>query len=127
MHAMAAACMPVFLAVKLVPLVRNRCFPPFIYGLACLWFLLMPLSRLYLGVHSPVDVVAGCLLGVLVLPPFLLYSGRVDMFLMRSSWTGAFIIALLVLGVLLYPRPHKWTNAYGRCRRRRRRRLDRRR
>lgn len=45
--------------------VKNRNIRYFLYICAVLWFILVSYSRLYLGVHYPVDILVGGLIGII--------------------------------------------------------------
>jgi undecaprenyl-diphosphatase len=45
--------------------IKNRYLRYFLYVCAISWFLLVSYSRLYLGVHYPIDIIAGGLIGIL--------------------------------------------------------------
>ena len=81
--------------------------------LSAVYAISVALSRLYLGVHSVYDVVAGAFLGVGIMLFLHTYADSLDVFLFQ--WTGAAYvqIAILVLFIVGYPRPGPWTASFG--------------
>ncbi len=68
----------VFLALALCYLARNMQKPlrHVIYGACAIAAIAICLSRIDLGVHTPLQVAAGCLLGVVLAIVFILVSNR---------------------------------------------------
>jgi len=87
------------------------------------WSVSMCLSRLYMGVHSGLDVVVGLLLGLGVVATLLSLGDQIDAMLTSAAATGvgaiggaappAVLCGLILLLVATYPRPKVWTNAAG--------------
>jgi len=84
-HAMMASCLPLYvwfysyLHAATLGLTQWHCV--FICILMCFWSSSVMFSRLYLGVHSPADIVAGGLLGCLLLSAFLQIDDAIDFFI----------------------------------------------
>lgn len=79
------------------------------------WFVSCTLSRFYMGVHSPADVIAGLALGVVGLAVNLAVGDAVDAWILSSPhvwWVTPLTVAVLMLA---YPRPVRpaWTSSPG--------------
>lgn len=66
----------------------------------------IPLSRLYLGVHFPTDLLGGYILGALLLVLFLKFALKVEAWLVRKEffWQIASAIVLPILLILIHPK-----------------------
>jgi membrane-associated phospholipid phosphatase len=73
-------------------------------SLIVLWSFGVLLSRLYLGVHSPADIVCGGIIGVIVLCLLMLADDYVDWYISQQSLQPQLKIFVLVL-LLLYVHP----------------------
>ena len=71
------------------------------------------LSRLYLGVHSVYDVLAGALLGTLVMVLLHMYGDALDVLLYQYSGAVYVHILILLLYIVCYPRAGAWTASFG--------------
>ena len=69
--------------------------------LAVVLMVLIPLSRIYLGVHFPTDVLAGLIIGVIWLGLFLLIEPRLEPWLARQSAAVQMGLAVVVPIILL--------------------------
>ena len=94
---------------------EQHSFPvdPLWWRLAWLHVLITGLSRMYLGVHSPADIIAGATLGFIGTRVLDIYGDYVDQFL--YSTTSGFILTLLTLlaFVYLHPRAIPWRVSYS--------------
>lgn len=102
-HAMMASCLPLYvwfysyLHAATLGLSSMHC--GFICLLMCIWSSSVMLSRLYLGVHSPADIVSGGLLGCLLLSAYLQIDDALDFFV---STPGIYpVLCYLALVLLL--------------------------
>lgn len=69
-------------------------------------------GRLYLGMHSAIDVAAGAVIGALVPLLWRLVEGAVYDFVLRDRNLEAFMMALVVLLLFAYPAPESATPSY---------------
>lgn len=74
---------------------------PLLWGVFAAAIVLVPLSRLYLGVHFPSDLVAGIALGALMLAAFAIAAPRVEHWLAASAIGWQLTAATVVPTVLL--------------------------
>ena len=70
----------------------------------------IPLSRLYLGVHFPTDLLGGYILGGVLLVLYLRYGGRVETWLVQKGirWQMAAAIGVPIILIIFSPQdvPH---------------------
>jgi membrane-associated phospholipid phosphatase len=88
-HTMSATCLPLYcwfysyLHKSQLGLNSVHCIC--ICLLMCLWSVLVMFSRLYLGVHSPADIVSGGILGCILLSLFLQIDDQIDLFISQKG------------------------------------------
>jgi membrane-associated phospholipid phosphatase len=76
------------------------------------WLLLTPVSRLYLGVHSLLDIAAGAAMGVLLAIPVYLFRAALAAALAEVPGAVA-LLGAAAAALWVYPRTDRWTNALG--------------
>ncbi|XP_066485736.1 sphingosine-1-phosphate phosphatase 1 [Tiliqua scincoides] len=100
-HAMSGTAIP----VSLVLLSYGRWQYPLMYGLilAVCWCSLVCCSRIYMGMHSILDVIAGFFYALLILAVFFPAVGPVDSFNLTYKYSPLIIISLhLALGIFSF-------------------------
>merc|ERR1711937_444080 len=107
-HAVMASCLPLYvwfysyLHAATLGLTQWHCV--FICILMCFWSSSVMFSRLYLGVHSPADIVAGGLLGCLLLSAFLQIDDAIDFFIsIQGVYPIICYLALVLCLCALFP------------------------
>jgi len=70
---------------------------------ACFFCILISSSRLYFGMHSLADIVAGIILGVVMLAVLVPFSDAIDSFLLTHSASPGILITTAVTLMLIYP------------------------
>ncbi|XP_001377789.1 sphingosine-1-phosphate phosphatase 1 [Monodelphis domestica] len=100
-HAMSGTAIP----LSLVLLTYGRWQYPLMYGLviATCWCCLVCLSRIYLGMHSILDIIAGFLYAIFILAAFYPYVELIDNFNQTYKYSPLIIISLhLALGIFSF-------------------------
>jgi len=103
-HAMMATCLPLYvwfytyLHQAQLGLGRGDCLV--VCGLMCTWSVLVMFSRLYLGVHSPADIVTGGILGGLLLSLYLQVDDQIDIFISQKGMEPIVCYLIFVLFLL---------------------------
>lgn len=114
-HSMAAISIPFYMLAVYQPFQSYETFPVALI-IAILWFLCMSFSRLYMGVHCTLDIVAGWTFGVVIVVPVYYLLNDVDHIVMSHEHSPLIIFGFSMFLVLLYPllaRSVRWTNSYG--------------
>ncbi len=83
--------------------------------IATVYALMLSFSRLYLGVHFPMDIVSGWIIGFLLLVVYLLIFPKVEKFLERRSLITALIISFTIFGALMLWMPSRHIMGLGGC------------
>ncbi|KAL4107164.1 hypothetical protein QTP88_017549 [Uroleucon formosanum] len=110
-HAMISIALP----FSVLYFISNRYQINFSIGIIIvfLWCMLISLSRLYLGMHTVLDVIAGLLLATILLIPFVPLADVLDRYLMYNEWTPLILIVVTVSLILIYPTGDQWTPTKG--------------
>jgi len=114
-HAMVAVCMSNTLLTALIDHVKDF---PFVVGFCAVvvWCLLTCLSRLYLGVHSVIDVYSGLVLGFVCLLLLKYFGITIENYVMQHDnyYVPFAVLAGFVFLLLIYPRNRKvWSSSFG--------------
>jgi len=111
-HSMCGIAMPFALLIFTI----ERYQYPVIFGVipAIFWCSSVCGSRLYLGMHTVLDVIAGLLFGALILGGLILPNiDAVDEYLVTDSYAPITLCIVIALSVVLYPAGNTWTPARG--------------
>ena len=87
-------------------------FPPSLaLSVTCVWVVLVTGSRMYLGMHSLADILAGLLLTTLLMPTLLHLVSLSDIFLLSSPLAPLLSLSASLLALLLFPSTphHHWS------------------
>ncbi|XP_071735535.1 lipid phosphate phosphatase delta-like [Rutidosis leptorrhynchoides] len=83
----------------------NTSFQIAAFAFVCLLVALIGLGRIYLGMHSVVDIVSGLVFGLAILGLWLSIHEYVDNFIVSGQNVTSFWIALSILLLFAYPTP----------------------
>ncbi|KAI3905547.1 hypothetical protein MKX01_036456 [Papaver californicum] len=73
--------------------------------IACLFVGLIGFGRIYLGMHSPVDVIGGLIIGLVILRLWLMVHHYVDQFIVLGQNVTSYWATLSLLLLFAYPTP----------------------
>lgn len=110
-HAMIAVGVPFSLLV----FTMHRYEYPFMIGLslALLWCILVCVSRLYLGMHTVLDIICGLILVICLLAIAFPMANMIDHFQITNNYAPLYTLAVFTLLAYLYPKSDRWTPARG--------------
>ncbi|RVE41166.1 hypothetical protein evm_014183 [Chilo suppressalis] len=77
--------------------------------IAVAWCTLICVSRVYLGMHSVLDIAAGLLLSSLLLVVLIPVVDWLDGLLLTNNFAPLIVITLSILAIVFYPDADKWT------------------
>ncbi|XP_014674948.1 PREDICTED: sphingosine-1-phosphate phosphatase 1-like [Priapulus caudatus] len=80
---------------------------------ATAWCALVALSRLYMGMHSALDVIAGLLLAAALMIALLRWVDAFDEFQLQSRIAPLFTVGVAVALAVNYPELDKWSTSRG--------------
>ncbi|XP_033225542.1 sphingosine-1-phosphate phosphatase 1-like isoform X2 [Belonocnema kinseyi] len=110
-HAMVGVSIP----FSVVLFTMNR----YIYSLpvgiliATMWCALICTSRLYLGMHTVLDLIVGLILAIALMVPLVPLVDTTDYYFLTNGWALSVLIAITIATVVYYPHSDKWTPTRG--------------
>uniref|UniRef100_A0A1L8DYC7 Putative sphingoid base-phosphate phosphatase n=1 Tax=Nyssomyia neivai TaxID=330878 RepID=A0A1L8DYC7_9DIPT len=110
-HAMVSVAIPFSVLIYTL----DRYQYPAIVGIAIslIWSTVICFSRIYLGMHSVLDIVAGLLLtGALMLPLIPLVDWA-DYHILSHQFSPFLLLIISILLITIYPRADRWTPTRG--------------
>ncbi|KOB75253.1 putative sphingoid base-phosphate phosphatase [Operophtera brumata] len=81
--------------------------------IAVLWCTLICVSRIYLGMHSVLDIAAGLLLSTALLVVLIPVVDRLDGILLTGTYAPLVVIPFSIAVIVFYPNADKWTPTRG--------------
>jgi len=102
-HSMNSITVPVFLVGYLHQRGLLEITPMIVLAIA-LWTLCISTSRMYLGVHSPADVIGGWTIGLQITWLFLTYGENIDLFITQHPLLPISLTFIMILLVTIHPR-----------------------
>lgn len=77
--------------------------------IAFLWCAVISVSRLYLGMHTVLDVIVGLLLASLLMIPIVPLVDLMDSYILTSQWSPMLLIFISIAIIAYYPKSNIWT------------------
>ncbi|CAG4966943.1 unnamed protein product [Colias eurytheme] len=81
--------------------------------IAVSWCTLICVSRIYLGMHSVLDIAAGLLLSSSLLVVLVPLVDQLDGLLLTEYWSPLMVLAVSILVIVYHPQSDKWTPTRG--------------
>lgn len=110
-HAMVGVSIP--LSVILFTKDRYIYSVPMGCAFAFCWCTLICFSRIYLGMHSILDIVAGLSLALLLMIPMVPLVDAVDHICMTEPWSPIVVLLVAVFVLVIFPHSDHWTPTWG--------------
>jgi len=110
-HAMVGMALPVSMLIFTVERYEYSLWYGVIFALA--WCLLVCGSRLYLGMHSALDIIAGLVLASLLMLILVPLVDMIDHFHLTSPYSPFITIPVIVAMAKFYPKSDRWSPARG--------------
>ncbi|XP_076174437.1 sphingosine-1-phosphate phosphatase 2 [Ptiloglossa arizonensis] len=83
------------------------------WTIAFLWCTLVCMSRLYLGMHTVLDILAGLILAIVLMIPLVPLVDMINDYIICNVWALATLIAISICVIVYYPCSKKWTPTRG--------------
>ncbi|XP_011059161.1 PREDICTED: sphingosine-1-phosphate phosphatase 1-like [Acromyrmex echinatior] len=106
-HAMVGLTIP----FSMILFTMDKYIYPFSVGfiIASLWCTLVSMSRLYLGMHTVLDIVVGLVLAIALMIPLVPLVDITSPYIVTNFWLLAMLIAISIAIIVYYPSNSKWT------------------
>ncbi|GJQ82116.1 hypothetical protein Trydic_g15903 [Trypoxylus dichotomus] len=77
------------------------------------WCALICISRIYLGMHSVLDIIAGLVLSIILMFPLVPLADQLDNYFLTSPTGPLLCLVFSILVIIYYPNSDKWTPTRG--------------
>lgn len=67
------------------------------------------MSRLYLGMHTVLDIVIGLILTIVLMIPLVPLVDITNSYIITNFWLSAILIVISIIIIVYYPLSDKWT------------------
>ncbi|KXJ84052.1 hypothetical protein RP20_CCG021657 [Aedes albopictus] len=110
-HAMVSVAIPFSVLIY----TYDRYIYSFPAGLAFafIWCAVICVSRVYLGMHSVLDIIAGLALVATLMIPLIPIVDKLDYIIVTSKWSPIPVLAVSILLIVFYPDSGIWTPTRG--------------
>ncbi|KAL6268855.1 hypothetical protein P5V15_001977 [Pogonomyrmex californicus] len=79
------------------------------YVIAFLWCILVSMSRLYLGMHTVLDIIVGIILTIVLMILLVPLVDLTNSYIITNFWLVAILIIISIITIIYYPTSYKWT------------------
>ncbi|XP_053695201.1 sphingosine-1-phosphate phosphatase 1-like [Sabethes cyaneus] len=110
-HAMVSVAIP--FSVLIYTYDRYIYSLPFGLAFALVWCAVICFSRVYLGMHTVLDIIAGLVLVVLLMIPLIPIVDTLDYIIVTSRWSPIFVLTVSITLIVFYPDSGIWTPTRG--------------
>ncbi|VEN50576.1 unnamed protein product [Callosobruchus maculatus] len=110
-HAMVGVSIP--FSIILYTMDRYQYNVPLGVCAAVVWCTLICISRLYLGMHSVLDVIVGLALAIVLMVPLVPIVDFLDSYLLTNPISPILLLVSSILVIVYYPNSGKWTPTRG--------------
>lgn len=110
-HAMVGVSIP--FSVLVYTMNRYEYNIPLGTSIAVIWCSTVCLSRLYLGMHSVLDVVAGLILALILMFPLVPTIDYLDHHVLTNPMSPFLLVTFALIMIVYYPSSGKWTPTRG--------------
>ncbi|XP_055546404.1 sphingosine-1-phosphate phosphatase 1-like [Wyeomyia smithii] len=110
-HAMVSVAIP--FSVLIYTYDRYIYSLPFGLAFALVWCAVICFSRIYLGMHTVLDIIAGLVLVVLLMIPLIPIVDKLDYIIVTSRWSPIFVLTISITLIVFYPDSGIWTPTRG--------------
>ncbi|KAL1139844.1 hypothetical protein AAG570_006821 [Ranatra chinensis] len=110
-HAMVGISIP--FSVIVYTYGRYQYSVPLGIAFATAWCTVICLSRLYLGMHTVLDIIVGVLLALSLMVPLVPLVDALDIYILTSYWSPILLIILSISVLYFYPKGDMWTPTRG--------------
>uniref|UniRef100_T1I6Q3 AcidPPc domain-containing protein n=1 Tax=Rhodnius prolixus TaxID=13249 RepID=T1I6Q3_RHOPR len=105
-HAMVGISIPFSVVIYTIQRYEAICIGLIV---AVLWCTVISVSRLYLGMHTVLDIIVGLVLASILMVPIVPLVDRMDSFILTSQWSPFLLICISIAIIAFYPKSSIWT------------------